>query len=157
MKELSAILGDLGCENVETYIQSGNVVFRSHKKQKDKLAEEIGQRILKKFKFEPKVLLLDVKGLKNAIKSNPFDNKDARALHFFFLDSLSTAPDLERLEALKTESEKFKLNRTVFYLYAPDGIGRSKLVANVEKCLGAPVTARNWNTVSKLMEIVAQG
>ena len=77
-------------------------------------------------------------------------------MHFFFLDSQPITPDLESLMAVKSKSEEFKLHKKVFYLYAPDGIGRSKLAVKVEKCMGIPVTARNWNTVSKLISMVEQ-
>jgi uncharacterized protein (DUF1697 family) len=57
------------------------------------------------------------------------------------------------LESLKTEREQFELIGTVFYLHAPDGIGRSKLAAKVEKAMGVAATARNWRTVSMLVEM----
>jgi uncharacterized protein (DUF1697 family) len=69
------------------------------------------------------------------------------------LDSIPRKPDLETLESIKTKSEQFKLVNQVFYLYAPDGIGRSKLAAKVEKVLGVAVTARNWRTVNEIMSL----
>ena len=67
-----------------------------------------------------------------------------------FLESKPKKPDLAGLMAIKSKSEQFRLDKKVFYLYAPEGIGRSKLVAKVEPALGVPVTGRNWNTVNKL-------
>lgn len=154
MKGLVEILDDMGCEDIKTYIQSGNVVFRIKQENQKKIAEEISQKILGNFDFEPKVLLLELADLHAAIDNNPFETKDGKALHFFFLASHPEAPDLEQLVAVKSNSEEFKLVRNIFYLYAPDGIGRSKLAAKVEHCLGVPVTARNWNTISKLISIV---
>ena len=58
------------------------------------------------------------------------------------------------LASIQSRTEDFRLVERVFYMYAPDGIGRSKLAAKVEKALGVPVTARNWNTVSKLLAMV---
>jgi uncharacterized protein (DUF1697 family) len=69
------------------------------------------------------------------------------------LDSVPKNPDLEILESIKTDREQFKLINKVFYLHAPDGIGRSKLAAKVEKALGVTVTARNWRTVNEVMSI----
>jgi uncharacterized protein (DUF1697 family) len=57
------------------------------------------------------------------------------------------------LESIKKDSEQFRLIGKVFYLYAPEGVGRSKLAMKVEKALGVAVTARNWRTVSKIMEM----
>ena len=77
-------------------------------------------------------------------------------MHFFFLESFPNTSNLEGLTAIKTDSEEFKLQNNIFYLYAPDGIGRSKLAAKVEQKLGVELTARNWNTVSKLSEMIKQ-
>jgi len=57
------------------------------------------------------------------------------------------------LDALKSPSETYELGAAALYPHAPDGIGRSKLVEKVEKCLGVEATARNWRTVSKLHEL----
>ena len=82
--------------------------------------------------------------------------KAGKELHLYFLVSRPKKPDLDRLDAVKARSERFALKDTVFYLYAPDGIGRSKLAAAVERSLGVAATARNWNTVEKLLEMVAE-
>ena len=154
MKDLVGLLEGIGCTDVRTYIQSGNVVFRNKKKHKMKLAGDISARILEEHGFEAKVLLLEFSDLREAVDNNPFEIKVGKALHFFFLDSQAEKPDLEKLTAIKANTEKYQLIKNVFYLYAPDGIGRSKLAAKVEQCLGVPVTARNWNTVSKLVAMV---
>jgi len=154
MEELVGILEGLGCEKVKTYIQSGNAVFQNQKNHTRKIAEEISSRVLESRGFKPKVLILDSSELKQAVENNPFKTEDGKALHFFFLESAPVEPNLDGLASVKSNSEAFSLNRNVFYLYAPDGIGRSKLAAKVEPSLGIPVTARNWNTVSKLVSIV---
>jgi uncharacterized protein (DUF1697 family) len=154
MKELVGILQGLGCSNIKTYIQSGNVVFQLAEEKSDNIVEKLSQKILEHYQFEPMVLLIKPTDLDDAVKNNPFNTKDGKALHFFFLGSGSEAPDLEKAAAIKTSSEAFSLIKEVFYLYAPDGIGHSKLAAKVEQILGVPVTARNWNTVNKLMSIV---
>ena len=118
------------------------------------IAEKIGQKILNTFGFEPKVLLLELAELNFAIENNPFKTDDGKVLHFFFLASLPESPDLNQLNALKSDTEEFKLINNIFYLYAPAGIGRSKMGAKVEKCLGVQATARNWNTISKLILLV---
>ena len=68
----------------------------------------------------------------------------------------ASSPDLETLRGLQLPSEKYELRGEVFYLHAPDGIGRSKLAAKVERCLGVPATGRNYRTVAKLAELVAK-
>ena len=156
MKKLIGILEEMGYKNVMTYIQSGNVVFQSIKKCTKNTAKDISAKILECHGFEPKVLLLEKSELQNSVDNNPFKSKTGKTLHFFFLESRPQKPDLEKLLAVKSKSEEFELVKNVFYLYAPDGIGRSALASNVEKCLGVPVTARNWNTVSKLITMVKQ-
>lgn len=155
MKDLVRILEGLGCEKVKTYIQSGNAVFRAKENQIKKIAEKLSSKILGSHGFNPKLLLLGVAELEDAIKNNPFKTK-GKTLHFFFLESTPVKPDLDELTNVKSNSEEFKLDKKIFYLHAPDGVGRSKLAAKVEQALGVPVTARNWNTVSKLIEMVKQ-
>lgn len=154
MKDLAAVLEGMGCEKVKTYIQSGNAVFRTEGNLTKKIAEEISSTVLASHGFKPKVLILDGLELKQAVENNPFQTEDGKALHFFFLESTPVKPDLDGLASVKSDSEEFFLNRNVFYLYAPDGIGRSKLAAKVEQSLGVPVTARNWNTIRKLISMV---
>jgi uncharacterized protein (DUF1697 family) len=156
MKDLSKVLEEMGCRSVRTYIQSGNVVFRSEKQDLKNLALRISQAISVSHGFTPKVLLLTTDGLQAAVAGNPFPTEAGKALHFFFLEALSEAPDKKRLAVLKAKSENFKLDQHVFYLHAPDGVGGSKLAAKVEQCLNVPVTARNWNTVKRLLEIAGE-
>jgi uncharacterized protein (DUF1697 family) len=151
MKDLVRILEGLGFREVKTYIQSGNAVFRSAPLPTEETAREIRSRILETHGFAPAVLLLEASELQDAIDRNPFVTTDGKALHLFFLESEPAEPDLDGMMAAKAQTEEFKLVRKVFYLYAPDGIGRSKLAARVEHYVGVPATARNWNTVSQLI------
>ncbi|MBU0654532.1 MAG: DUF1697 domain-containing protein [Gammaproteobacteria bacterium] len=154
MSDLAEILYQLGCDNIQTYIQSGNVVFQNTSQQTSALAKSISTKVAKVRGFAPKVLLLEAADIEVAIANNPFPTENGKALHFFFMEAVPPSPDLETLAKLKLPSEDFKLLHNVFYLYAPDGIGHSKLAEKVEKYLGTNVTARNWNTVSKLLEMV---
>ncbi len=156
MAELTAALQQLEFDNVRTYIQSGNVVFGSTETKKEVLIKKIRELIQNKFGFDPVILLLSAGEFKKTIRDNPFLQAESEptSLHLYFLESEAQNPDFQKLEKLKQNNEKFKLINKVFYLYAPDGIGRSKLAAGVEKALGVPVTARNWRTVNKIMEMV---
>ena len=93
-----------------------------------------------------------------AVDSNPFPKavSDPKTLHFLFLAEPAADPDTEALDDMKTTSEEYKLTDGVFYLHAPDGIGRSKLAANAEKHLGVVATGRNYRTVDKLLSMVMQ-
>lgn len=154
MKELVALLEELGCTGVKTYIQSGNAVFR-HRAAAPGLAMKIRAAVAAAKGFEPAVLLLTEKDLARAAAANPFPEAegDPAKLHLSFLAARPGKPDLERLEELRSRNERFELAKDVFYLHAPDGIGRSKLAAAVEKALGVAATGRNWRTVQKLLEL----
>ncbi len=155
MKQLVAILEGLGCQGVKTYIQSGNAVFQS-KRSTSRLTTLLKEEIKRDSGFEPHVLVLETDELAAAIAANPFPEAEAdpKGLHFGFLEAVPTDPDLAKLNALKSETERFRLIDRVFYLHAPDGVGRSKLAANSERLLGVAMTDRNWRTVSKIRDLV---
>jgi uncharacterized protein (DUF1697 family) len=158
MKELVALLEDLGCQNVKTYIQSGNAVFESKENNASQLAHTISVEIEKRRGFKPYALLLKRKEMEKVISNNPFREaeSDPKALHVGFLASAPKKPDLKKLETFKAESERFRLIGTIFYLHAPEGIGRSKLAANAERLLGVSMTDRNWATVRKIIEMAEE-
>jgi uncharacterized protein (DUF1697 family) len=156
MKELVKLLEVLDLENIKTYIQSGNVVFNSEIEDRPKLTNKIGAAIKQQFGFKPKILLLESSELEKAIEANPFPVTEPKALHFGFLASKPANPDVKALEKLRKESEQFQLIDKVFYLYAPEGVGRSKLAAKAEKLLDTDMTDRNWRTVSKIREMIGK-
>lgn len=156
IKELVAVLKSLGLQNIKTCIQSGNAVFQAKAADTAKLADTISAAIRKNHSFEPRVLLLDSAALEEAIKTNPYPEAEAvpNTLHVAFLAAIPPKPDLDALERIRVASERFQLAGNVLYLHAPDGVGRSKLAASMERLLGVPVTSRNWNTVRKLKEMI---
>lgn len=153
MKELVRIMNRSGYADIRTYIQSGNVVFSCARKLCPNDAGRISDAIEDEFGFRPDVLLLHQGELERAIERNPFDAAEGKFLHFFFLRDEPLEPDVETLDALKSETEQFKLDGRVFYLFTPDGFARSKLAEKVERCLGVSATGRNLNTVRKLAEM----
>ena len=148
MKELVSLLENNSCHGVKTYIQSGNAVFRSAKPPKN-----ICQAIERKFGFKPDVLFIERMEFLEMVSANPYNAPKGNQIHFYFCQDIPNTNE-EKLEALKSETEKYLINGKVAYLYAPDGIGRSKLAANVERCLGVPATGRNLNTVNKLVKML---
>lgn len=156
MKDLTVILEGIGCVNVKTYIQSGNVVLQSINNNIPELAKNIGQAISQKHDFQPHIHILTTKDLQQAIDNNPFTDAkvDPKTIHVGFLETVPVNPNVGKLAALKAETEYFKLIDKVFYLKAPDGIGRSKLAAQSEKTLGVSMTSRNWRTVEKVQGMI---
>ncbi len=156
MAQLKSELEALAFQNVRTYIQSGNVVFESPSKSMSSLGTKISDRIEEQFGFRPHLLLLGRDDLLAAIAANPFPKAVTapQSLHFFFLAEPPLQANTEALDAIRLPTEKFKITNRVFYLLAPDGIGRSKLAANAEKHLGVVTTARNYRTVDSLQSMV---
>jgi uncharacterized protein (DUF1697 family) len=161
MKELVAILESLGAKNARTYIQSGNAVFELDGQTaaslagKKAFAAKLTAAIDKKRGFAPHVLILDAQEFARLAAANPYPEAEPepKSLHLFFFDAKPAAANLTALETLASPTERYELHKGVLFLHATDGIGRSKLAANVERKLGVPITARNWRTVCKLLEL----
>jgi uncharacterized protein (DUF1697 family) len=155
MKKLVGALEGIGLKDVRTYIATGNVVFTSPKTA-TQLARAIEACIEKKFGFHSKTFVLSPKELMKAAANNPFPqaNENHKSLHLFFLSTAAKAPDFAAMNAVKKASEDFALQGKVFYFYAPEGFGTSKLGARVIRLLGVEdATARNWRTIGKLIEL----
>ena len=159
MSELTGLFEELGCTRVKTYIQSGNVVFCHATATPDRLATELTAKLSKKYGFAPSVLVLTERELASAASANPFKaaEDDPRSVHLFFLAERPKNPDRTALEALRTKTERFAIKDKVLYLHTPDGFGRSKLAQRAERLLGVMATARNWRTVTTLVEMARSG
>jgi uncharacterized protein (DUF1697 family) len=158
MKELVSLLEGLGCEDVRTYIQSGNAVFRHAGSSAPDLAARIGAAVQASRGFEPTVLLVTAETLERAVRSNPFPEAEAdpSKLILFFLAAVPPRPDLDAIESMRIASENFALMGEAAYLYCPEGLARSKVAARAEKALGVPATARNWRSVNKILEMARE-
>jgi uncharacterized protein (DUF1697 family) len=158
MKTLVELMTKAGCIDVQSYIQSGNVLFKHQDLNKAELATLLSTLVEQHFGFSPKVLLLNSTEFSVLVANNPFKQayEQPKNLHLFFLEQSATSPDIEKINSLKAATEEYKLQAGGFYLFTPDGIGRSKLAANVEKCLGVATTARNLNTLIKISEMLAK-
>ncbi len=152
MQALREILANLGLLGIRTYVQSGNAVFESPDGVEG-LNSRIGHAIGEAHGFVPQVQVLTRDAMASAAAENPFPDaeEEPKSLHLSFLDREPDAPDLDQLNDLRCNREKFKLVDRVFYLHAPDGIGRSRLAAAVEAALGVSVTGRNWRTVQAIL------
>ena len=152
MKNLTGILERLGCRNVRTYIQSGNAVFDEPTGQGVSSAS-IAAALEADTGIHASVLVLAAAELREAANRNPFAAEEARTVHLFFLDTAPGNPDLDALQGLSKDSERWQLSGAVFYLHAPEGIARSRLAVAVERKLGVGATARNWRTTGRVLEL----
>lgn len=148
MAELKKILVGLGASDIQTYIASGNAVFAG-----DVGEDAISDAIKAEKGFRPRVMVLDVGTFRLIAKANPFDVPEGKMLHVWYLTGPAHFDDALAQE-LMVETEKYHVTDRAIYLFAPDGIGRSKLAEKLEKIAGVPLTSRNWNTVSKLLNML---
>jgi len=160
MERLCALCEGLGFEQVKTFIQSGNVVFKAVKVTPAELSLKIEKKILAEFGFPVSVVTRTPEELGKAIAGNPFV-KESKAepakVHIAFLSEAPKAEALKKLETLATKTEQLRYADREIYLYYRDGMGKAKLTgAVIERVLGVAATARNWNTVTKLYEMAAE-
>ena len=155
IEELQKLFEALKFESVRTYIQSGNVIFKSDIKEPAKIIGLIEKKIKDKFSFDVTVIIRNTDELGKIIKNNPFvKTKPIDKLYTAFLSGTFDKSKSELLEKYKSKTEEYKINNTEVYLYYPDGAGRTKLTNNIiESKLGVKATSRNWNTVNKLYEL----
>jgi uncharacterized protein (DUF1697 family) len=158
MKALASALETAGLQAVRTYIQSGNVLFRSSSRNTRALAGRIAAVVARNFGCAPAVLVIGRAELAAAIRGNPFQGADRnhKCLHLYFLAGHPQSPDLDSLARLDAGREAFELKGGVFYLWTPDGFADSVLRSRVERSLGVPATARNWRTVNELLRLLGE-
>lgn len=157
MAELRTQLEALDFQAVQTYIQSGNIVFQSPLESLLLLKEKIATMILTTYGWEVPILVLQVADLQNAVDGYPWTDKDDREPKDIYLTFLEQAPEPEYIEAvaaLAYPGEEYVLQERLIYFYAEKGYGRAKMNNNFfEKKLKVKATTRNWRTTAKLLEM----
>lgn len=158
MAELRESLAKLNYTGIQTYIQSGNIVFKSNEASKDKLAAEINKNILDRFGFDVPTLVRKPADLAAAIANNPF-NKDGIDLNRCYITFLAEAPQAAKVQALLEIDylpEEIRIVDQVAYLYSPEGFAKAKISNNlVENKLKVQATSRNQKTTKKLIEMAS--
>ena len=157
MDQLRGACEALGLEDVKTYVQSGNVVFKAPVQAAGKLAEKIAGKVLRQFGFSVPVLVKTAEEISEVTRNNPFLKEkdiDPAKLHVTFLSRAPEKAALKMLDAIAAGPDRFRCSDEVIYLHCPGGYGETKLSNNaLEKALSVSATTRNWNTVSKLHEM----
>jgi uncharacterized protein (DUF1697 family) len=158
MQDLRRVFHDLGHVDAVTYIQSGNVVFTCDA-DPARVGVEVEEQLAARLGLTVPVVLRSERELAGAIGANPFVERgvEASKLYMTFLASAPAPDRWARLEVPAGEPEEFSVGGTDIFLHYPDGYGRSKFHNGfIERRLGVAATTRNWNTVTKLLEL-AQG
>ncbi|MFF1700956.1 DUF1697 domain-containing protein [Streptomyces sp. NPDC058252] len=158
MAELRTLMEGLGYGDVRTYLQSGNAVFSADHGDEDSLAAELAGAIEKHFGFTVGVLVRDHAYLTAVREACPFPaaELEGKQLHTTYFSGPVDAERFASVDPAAFLPEEFRLGDRVLYLYAPDGLGRSKLAEALSRprlLKGVTATSRNWNTVVKLEEL----
>jgi uncharacterized protein (DUF1697 family) len=157
MEALRALYESMKLREAQTYVQSGNVIFRTDERDIALLTKRIEDGIERKFGFRPNVILRTAAEMREVIARNPFAKRrgiEPSKLLVTFLGSDPGAEAREKILQIKCDPEELRIKGREPYIYFPNGIGRSKLSwAGLEKTLKTPGTARNWNSVTKMLEM----
>lgn len=158
MADLRSLLADLGLDDVRTYLQSGQAVFACGHGDEASLAGEIARAIEKHFGFGVDVIVRDHAYLRAIADACPFPAADLepKQLHVTYFSAPVTPDRFAEIDQDAYLPEEFRLGDRALYLYAPNGLGRSKLAEHLSKpriTKGVIATTRNWNTVVKLVEM----
>lgn len=157
MEELRKSFEAINCENVQTYVQSGNVVFTSRYTNGHELRTIIEKQIKEDLELDVPVLILTLNGLKEVVDSNPFlDQNDLNPefFHVTFLEQKPAFTDFEKILSRLTGDEKIEIRDNSVYLYCPNGYGNTKLTNTfLEKQFKVRATTRHWRTCLHLLEM----
>jgi uncharacterized protein (DUF1697 family) len=160
MKDLAVLFVAAGCSDVVTYIQSGNVVFKAKPAVARRISTTIAQAIASKFGLKVPVVTRSVEELRRAAQSNPFLRRatDTKFLHVAFLLDEPEAGQIAALDPRRSPPDEFEVRGREIYLHCPNGMADTKLTnAYFDSKLATVSTARNWNTVTKLLELAGGG
>lgn len=147
-----------GFDDIQTYLQSGNVLFTSELLDPEQIAEKIETGIKTDFDLDVPVLVLTEEQLSTTRANNPYADgeKDETKLHVTFLQTRADKDLVDKIETGKYLPDEFTVESEIVYLYCPTGYGKTKLNNNFfEIKLKQIATTRNWNTVCKLVELAA--
>ena len=156
MADLRDIFTAAGCAAVQTYIQSGNVVFEAAQDLAERVPEIVTRAIRRRFGYETAVVMRSSEELRQVVASNPFDTSgDQRFLHVAFLEDTPGAEAVSRLDPQRSPPDTFAVRGRNVHLHYPNGVARSKLTNEyLAAQLQTASTMRNWRTVLSLLEMV---
>ena len=158
MPELRTLLTEAGYEDARTYVQSGNIVLRSPAKPAE-VERELHTLISGRFGFDVPVIVRSRGQLAAVVKANPLGDvaDNPKRYQVSFLTDKPSAELVRRIAQHAHESERVTARGREIYAWHPDGVARSKLWnALAGRDLGITATARNWTTVTTLLEMASQ-
>jgi uncharacterized protein (DUF1697 family) len=160
MEDLRGLCKTLKLRDACTYVQSGNLIFRTEERDLALLAKRLQDAIERKFRFRPEVVLRTAAEMRHAIGRNPFAKRrgiEPNKLLVMFLANDPESEAREKAAQLNTAPEELRMDRRELYIYYPNGMARPKVSwASIERILKTPGTGRNWNSVTKMLEMAEQ-
>lgn len=161
MDALRALYESLKFENPQTYVQSGNVIFKTKEKNSAQIAKKIQTAIAKAFGFSPEVIIRTTDELRAAIAATPFAGRPQLEPGKILVTFLTAEPPSEAravaLTKFKAYPEEVHFKGRDLYIYFPNGAGKTKLPwSSVEKLLKVTGTARNWNSVTNMLKMAEE-
>ncbi len=154
MDKLRACFEELGLQQVKTYIQSGNVLFKAGKIVPLALSAKIENELQKNFGFSVPVVSRTAEEINASASQNPFLKEpgiDPEKLHVMFLSDAPAAAAIKKLDDLLAVPEQYRWSGKEIYLYLPNGVAASKLMkAPLDRIFSVTTTTRNWKTVNQL-------
>lgn len=155
MADLRELYVSMGFKDVQTYIQSGNVIFKDESLNPHEIIRRIENKILEVYGYKVTVIIRTPTEMKGVIDNNPFKftETEFKRLSVTFLSDAVHADKIKDLQKYKAPEDQYHLNGIEFYFYCPGGFGETKLTNNmIERVFGVKATSRNWNSVLTLAE-----
>lgn len=155
MDALKNICTHLDFTHVQTYLQSGNLVFQSTLTNTAEISSALKESIEKEFGFDVPILTMHHPYFEDLVNNNPFlkdDSKDASFFHITFLSNKVAEQQTELLKEADLNNDAYMVSDQAVYLYCPNGYSTSKLTNSlIERKLGVEATTRNWKTIQALL------
>ena len=157
MKDLVTLFEEAGCDEVSTYIQSGNVVFAADTELAARIATDVPRRIASRFGHQVPVVVRTAQELRDAVGRHPFveEATDPKHLSIGFLSDAPSEEAVSSLDPARSSVDSFAVIGKEVFFHVPGGFARTKLTTDYfDRRLGTVMTSRNWRTVHKLLEMV---
>lgn len=146
-----------GFQNVQSFIQSGNVIFTCKDSQAGELAAKISLQIADRFGFTVPVIVIELKDFDKLVSENPFEKEAGRDISYMHVTFLSENPDPEKFGTIRKEyckRDEYRVSDKAIYLYCPDGYGKTGLTNGFfESLLNVKASTRNWKTTVELLNM----
>lgn len=157
MTGLVNLLRQIGYIDAETYIQSGNIVFTCHNDSRDDVSLVIRKAIFAEFNLDIGVITRTLDEMTKIVSANPFIEEsdfDQSKMAVIFLEQNPSDAQVSKVADIDYPPDKFHINGSEIYIYCPSGFGQTKLYTNFfEAKMKVTGTARNWRTLTRLLEI----